>query len=178
MNRAVFLDRDGTINVEVDYLSKLEDFEFLPNTITALKKLSDSNFKIIITTNQSAIARGFLDEKELDKIHKHMIRQLSRNGARIDAIYVCPHHPDDNCPCRKPRTGLLKKAAKDFDISLKESYLVGDSTKDIQTGINAGCKTILVKTGYAGKDKLYHVKPGRLAEDLLDAVENIILKDA
>ena len=176
MNRAVFLDRDGTINKEVEYLSRVEDFEFLPNTLKALEKLSRTNYKIIVVTNQSGIARGLFTEKKIDEIHKHMLRQLGRKGIRIDKIYVCPHHPDDNCTCRKPRIGLLKKAAEEFNINLRESYLVGDTTQDVQTGLNAGCKTILVKTGYAGKDGRYPTKPDQVAEDLLDAVDNVILK--
>jgi len=174
MSKAVFIDRDGTINREVEYLSKLEDFEFLPNSLEAIKKLSQSEYKIIVVTNQSAVARGLLGEKELERIHRHMVRQASVNGGRIDAVYYCPHHPDDNCQCRKPRCQLLKKAAADLGLNLKESYVVGDSTQDIQTGKNAGCKTILVKTGYGGKDGRFKAKPDYVAEDLLDAAKKIL----
>ncbi|MCX6695744.1 MAG: D-glycero-beta-D-manno-heptose 1,7-bisphosphate 7-phosphatase [Candidatus Altiarchaeota archaeon] len=176
MNKAVFLDRDGTINREIEYLSKVEDFEFLPNVITALMKLSSSPYKIIVVTNQSAIARGFLDIPGLEEIHKHMTGELSKNKVRVDKLYYCPHHPDDDCECRKPKAGMLREAAREFNIDLSKSYMVGDSTRDIQTGINAGCKTILVKTGYAGKDGSYDVKPDYVAEDLKDAVEIILRK--
>jgi len=176
MNKAVFLDRDGTINKEVDYLSRIEEFEFLPSAVKALVKLSKSSYKIIVITNQSGVARGYFTEVALGKIHGHMVEELKANGARVDGIYVCPHHPDENCDCRKPKTGLIRKAEKDFNLDVKNSYIVGDSTKDVQTGINAGCKTILVKTGYGGKDKLYDVKPDYVVKDLLFAVENVILK--
>lgn len=174
MNKAVFLDRDGTINREVDHLRKMEDFEFLPNSIPALKILSDSEYRIIIITNQSGIARGYFDEKTLKEIHEEMLHEFSREGIRIDRIYYCPHHPDENCECRKPNSGMFKAAEKDFNLDLKNSYSIGDTTQDIEAGKRMGCKTILVRTGYAGKDGRYDVKADFIAMDLLQAVEIIL----
>lgn len=168
-NAAVFLDRDGVINKEVSYLSRVGDFEFLPNAVEALKFLSGTGYKLIIVTNQSGVGRGFFSSGELSKIHEHMLRELHKNGIRIDKIYVCMHHPGDKCGCRKPSIGLLKEAERDFNIDLGKSYFIGDKTIDIKTGKDAGCKTILVKTGYGGSDKEYDVLPDYLAEDLLDA---------
>ncbi len=173
MNKAVFLDRDGTINKEVGYLTSITEFEFLPKVIKALKLLSKTDYKIIILTNQSGIARGYFDEKTLKEIHKKMCDDLKTEGIRVDKIYYCPHHPDENCKCRKPKTGMIKKAEEDFNLNLKNSYLIGDSTRDIKTGINAGCKTILVKTGYAGKDGKYKVKPDYEVSNLFEAIKII-----
>jgi len=167
---AVFLDRDGVINKEVGYLSSVADFEFIPNVVEALKILSETEYKIIIVTNQSGVARGFFSKEQLFEIHEYMINQLKKDKIRIDKIYVCMHHPNDKCNCRKPEIGLLKEAEKEFNIDLKKSFFIGDKTIDIETGKRAGCKTVLVKTGYGGKDKEYNVFPDYLAFDLLDAV--------
>ncbi|MBN2251900.1 MAG: D-glycero-beta-D-manno-heptose 1,7-bisphosphate 7-phosphatase [Candidatus Altiarchaeota archaeon] len=177
MNKAVFLDRDGTINKEVNYLRRAAEFEFLPKAVDALRRLSGTDYKIIVVTNQSGVARGYLDENELKAIHEKMECILHGRGARIDRIYCCIHHPDGNCLCRKPDTGLIMGARREFNLSLRDSYMVGDSTRDIQTGINAGCKTILVKTGYAGRDGEYGVRPDYEASDLFDAV-NIIIRNS
>lgn len=176
MNKAVFLDRDGTINKEVDYLSKIDEFEFLPNAVRALQLLSGAPapYKIIIITNQSGIGRGYFDKKTLEGIHESMRKDLGNYGVQIDGIYYCPHHPDLACECRKPKTGMIKKAKTDFCLNLQESYMIGDSTTDIKTGMNAGCKTILVKTGYAGRDGRYEVKPDYVASDLFDAIKIIV----
>ncbi len=173
-NKAVFLDRDGTINREVNYLSSINDFKFLPRTIDALKLLSSTGYKIIIITNQSGIARGYFDKKKLIGIHKKMCDDLVAKGVRIDGIYYCPHHPDENCGCRKPGIDMLKRAEKDFCLNLQQSYMIGDTTTDIKTGMNAGCKTILVRTGYAGEDGRYTVKPDHTASDLFEAVKIIV----
>lgn len=174
-NIAVFLDRDGVINKEVSYLSRVEDFEFIPNAVEALKILSGTAYKLIIITNQSGVARGFFSSEQLSKIHEHMLGEFHKNRIKIDKIYVCMHHPDAKCGCRKPAIGLLKEAERDFNIDLKKSYFIGDKNSDIKTGKDAGCKTILVKTGYCGSDKEYEVLPDYLAEDLLDAVKFINL---
>lgn len=173
MNKAVFLDRDGTINKEVGYLASVNEFEFLPEVIKALKILSSTDYRIIILTNQSGIARGYLNEKTLKRIHEKMCDDLENEGVRIDGVYYCPHHPDEKCECRKPNIGLIKKAKEDFNLNLKESYMIGDSTRDIKTGMNAGCKTILVETGYAGRDGLYKVNPDHNVSNLFEAIKII-----
>jgi len=174
MKKAVFLDRDGVINEEVNYLSRVEDFKFIPNALKALKLLSDTDFKIIIITNQSGICRGYFIMDDVRKIHDYMLEEFKKEKVRIDGIYICPHHPDEDCECRKPKIGLLIEAAREFDLNLKESYFIGDKTTDIQTGKNALCKTILVETGYSGKDSTYDVESDFVARDLLEAVKFIV----
>lgn len=176
--KAVFLDRDGTINEEVNYLSKIKQIKILPTVPSAIKLLNENDFLVIIITNQSGIARGYFTEKELEGINSHLVNELSKNGAKINGIFICPHHPDSQCDCRKPKTGLLKEAADEFDLDLSSSYMVGDKYTDLKTGINEGCKTILVKTGYgkgeAEKIGGWDFKPDLVAEDLLEAAKWIL----
>lgn len=172
-NKAVILDRDGVINVNKGYVHKLEDFEFLPKAIAALKRLP-KDFKLIIITNQSGIGRGFYTEKQFLSFSKVVEDLLLQQGIRIDKTYYCPHPPEINCECRKPKPALLKKAIKDFNLDVKSCFVIGDKTADIKMGETCGCHTILVKTGYGGKDKEYAVNPNYIAEDLYDAVTYIL----
>lgn len=179
--RAVFLDRDGTINREVDYLRSIRQLRILPGAAWAIQRLNRLGFLVIVISNQPVVGRGWLSEQALGKVHDELQRRLSRKGAKIDAIYYCPHHPDANlkqfrlnCDCRKPNTGMIKKALRDFDIDLRKSFLIGDRTGDILTGHRTGLQTILVKTGYGGSDNLHKVKPDAIAENLTEAV--IIIK--
>jgi histidinol-phosphate phosphatase family protein len=175
MNRAVFLDRDGTINEHTTgYVTSWKMFRFLPDSLEGLKKLAKSEHKIIVVTNQSAIARGLMSREDLEDIHSRMLAAVEEAGGRIDAVYVCAHHPEEKCICRKPLTGLIDLAAVTYDLDLEESWMVGDNTKDVQTGKKAGCKTILVATGYGGKDGLHNVEPDYRAKTLKDAVKLII----
>jgi D,D-heptose 1,7-bisphosphate phosphatase len=176
MNRAVFLDRDGTINVDTGYTYQIEGFKFIKGVFAALRKLSKTDFKSIVITDQSGIGRGYYAKEDTEKIHGYMLRELSKRGIRIDKIYYCPHAPEKGCHCRKPGTLLIRRAAKEFDLNLPKCYFVGDKTKDIQAGKNAGCKTILVMTGKAGKDHEFAVKPDFKAHNLLEAV-NYVLKN-
>ncbi len=184
IRKAVFLDRDGVINKEIDQLSKVEDFKMYDFTAEAIKKINDSEYLAIIITNQPMIAKGFMTETGLNEIHKKLETELGLKGAKIDGIYYCPHHPEKGflgeipelkikCNCRKPKIGLLLKAKKEFNINLKQSYFIGDQTSDILTGKRAECKTILVKTGYGGKDKVYSVKPDFVVNDLSKAIKII-----
>ena len=180
MSKAVFIDRDGTLNVEVGNLRYLSQLRLLPKTAEAIHKLRRKNFLVIVISNQPVVARGWITEKQLDRIHTVITERLAKKKTIIDAIYYCPHHPDanikkykKNCSCRKPHLQLIKRATKKFNISLQNSYLVGDSTRDIQTAKNAGIKSILVKTGYGGKDKKFNVKPDYTADNLYKAVELI-----
>ena len=170
-NRAVFLDRDGTMAKDVPYCNCPEDFQLFPSTAKAIRLLSEHGFKIIVITNQSGIARGYFTEETLAKIHKKMKKELAREGARIDAIYYCPHHPDDNCNCRKPGTALVLQAAKDFDIDLKRSYMVGDLPMDVGLGRAAGCRTVLVDTNHLADDGL---KADATVPDIYEATMAIL----
>lgn len=182
--KAVFLDRDGVINKEVDQLSKIKDFKMYSFAAEAIKKINNSEYLAIIATNQPMIAKGFISESDLDEMHKKLETELGRGGAKIDAIYICPHHPERGfagerpelkikCDCRKPELGLFFRAQKEFNLNLAKSYIIGDKTSDILAGKRTGCKTILVKTGYGGRDKLFSVKPNLVANDLLEAVKII-----
>lgn len=186
--KAVFLDRDGVIVKEVDNLSRVGDLKIYAFSANAIKKINNSNYLTIITTNQPMIAKGFMTENDLDEIHKKLETELGQKGVKIDAIYHCPHHPEKGfageipglkikCACRKPAIGLFKKAEKEFNVDLKESYVIGDKTSDILAGKRAGCKTILVKTGYGGKDGAFSVKPDFSAKNLAEAIE-VILKES
>ncbi len=152
MNKAVFFDRDGTIARDVNYCRRPEDFYLFPETAGVLKTLRGHGFKVIIITNQSGVGRGYFDEVKLKKIHAKMEAELDREGARVDGIYYCPHHPDNGCSCRKPKPGLILQAAADLDIDLKSSFMVGDQPRDIATGKAAGCRTILIRHPEAGND--------------------------
>ncbi len=153
--KAVFLDRDGTINKYVGFLRNIDDFELLPNVARAVKEINDSGYLAILVTNQPVIARGEVTLSELDDIHKKMETLLGAEGAYLDAIYYCPHHPDRGfegerieykieCECRKPKAGMLLRAAQDFNIDFSESWMIGDGENDIKAGKNAGCKTALL----------------------------------
>jgi len=172
--RAVFLDRDGTINEHIDDLADSKDFRLLPSSAKAIRKINDSEFLAIVITNQPAVAKKFLAVKTLDQIHKKMETLLAEDGAKLDAIYYCPHHPDYDlkCSCRKPEIGLIKKAEKEFNIDLKKSYFIGDSWRDILCARNAGLTSIGVKTGRGCRG--IDVRPDYLFSDLLRAVNSTI----
>lgn len=173
--KAVFLDRDGTINLnQPEYLYRISDFKFKPWVIPALKKLSKTDYKIIITTNQSGVGRGYFKEEALKKLHQWMLKKLKEKGIRIDRIYYCPHQPKANCSCRKPKIGMIKKAVKDFNLSLNKSWLIGDDTCDILMGRRANIKTIFLGSREEKAFKRLKISPHYFAGNLLEAV-NIIL---
>ena len=185
--KAIFLYRDGTINEYVGFLRKEEDFRLIPGVSEAIKKINNSGYLAIVVTNQPVIARGEVTEEELEEIHKKMETLLGLDGAYIDDIYYCPHHPDKGfegeipelkieCDCRKPKTGMLEKAAREHNIDLSSSIMIGDSTLDIKMAENAGMQSILLKTGQKGEDGKYDVSPTLIAEDLNDAINKIICK--
>lgn len=176
--KAVFLDRDGTINKEVGNLSNVRDLRILPGVARAIKKLNELGFLVVVITNQPVVSRGWLTEKEVDEIHAVLIRRLSKKRAKIDAVYFCPHHPDAqikkyrlHCICRKPNIGMIQKAVQRFKINARKSFMIGDSTRDILAGKRAKLTTILVQTGYKGKDGKYDVQPDFVARNLGDAVK-------
>jgi D-glycero-D-manno-heptose 1,7-bisphosphate phosphatase len=176
MNRAIFLDRDGLINKDNEYISTIDNFEFIPRTIDALKKASQSNYKLIIITNQSGIGRGYYTIEDYKKVEKYMLDYFEKNNIKIDKVFFCPHNIDEGCECRKPKTKFFMQSQKEFNIDLTQSFMIGDKTADIKAGHDAGCKTILVKTGKAGKDNTYDIKPNFIAQDLYSAI-SLILED-
>lgn len=182
MNRAIFLDRDGTINLDKEYVHRVEDFEFERGAIKGLKILQTLGYQLIIVTGQSGIGRGYYSEEDYHNFMEHMYSQLRRHNIIINGEYFCPHHPEKgveeykiDCKCRKPKTGMLEQAVKDFDINLGESWVIGDKTDDIEMGRRARCKTILLRTGKAGKDGNYKVTPDYEADNLEEAAK--IIKD-
>ncbi len=157
---AVFLDRDGTINVEKEYLYRIEDFEFIPGAPEAIKRLKNAGYLVIVVTNQSGVARGYYSLDDVDKLHQHIQTELAKYGTAVDAFYSCPHHPTEgvnefvkNCDCRKPEPGMLLRAAKDFGADLKRSIMVGDKFADIKAGESVGCNCFIVLTGYGMSEK-------------------------
>jgi D-glycero-D-manno-heptose 1,7-bisphosphate phosphatase len=190
-NTAVFLDRDGTINEEVGYLDSLDKIQIIPVSYEAIRLINLSGMKAIVITNQTGVARGFFTEEFVSSANELIQSDLKKQGAYIDKFYYCPHHPTEGkgiylqtCNCRKPAPGMILSAAGEFNISLTESYLVGDTFRDIQAAKSAGIKAILVKTGYGtklldggGNDQTTpENKPDYIAENILDAVQ-WILKD-
>lgn len=183
--RAIFLDRDGTINVLNGFVSKAEDLKLYDGVIEAVKRINDSGALAIIISNQPVIARGECSFEELENIHNKLKTLLGRNGAFVDDIFYCPHHPDKgfegeveslkfDCECRKPKTGMIEKAVEKYNIDLDKSYMVGDSTMDLEMAKNAGIKSVLVKTGAAGNDGKYEKKFYMEADNLSIAIEKII----
>ena len=176
---AVFLDRDGTLNEEMGYINHLSRFRLLPQAVPAIRRLNAAGVKVVVVTNQSGAARGYFPASLVDEIHAHLQKILTAGGAHLDGIYTCLHGPDEGCACRKPRPALIKQAARDLDLDLARSYLVGDRYKDIETAANAGAKGILVLTGY-GRGEYEHLRaaqplqPVFVAPDLEAAVEWIL----
>lgn len=185
--KAVFLDRDGTINVYVDNLARTEDFTLIDKTTEAIKGLNRSNYLSIVATNQPAIAKGMLTREGLGEIHKKMETLLGNERAYVDDIFYCPHHPDKgfegeipelkiNCNCRKPNTGMIYEAVEKYNIDVDQSFFVGDTTSDLLTAVKAGLKSVLVRTGMAGKDKKYDICPDFIFQDLFE-FQNFLLND-
>lgn len=186
--KAVFLDRDGTINILKGFLNSATDFELIPGVSDAIRDLNTSKYLAIVATNQPVVARGECSLEELEQIHMRLETELGRAGAYIDDLFFCPHHPHKgyegeisalkiDCECRKPKIGMLLRAAEKYNIDLSASWYVGDTTTDVQTGINAGMRTILVHTGEAGNDGKFAVKADYEVRNLCEAVRIILLRD-
>lgn len=154
-NKAVFLDRDGTLNVDKGYVHRTEEWEWIPGAFDAIVELKKAGFLIIVVTNQAGIARGYYTEADVNRLHAWINDELKKHGTTIDGFYYCPHHPEHGgqCKCRKPMPGMLHQAKLDFDIDFRRSWLVGDKAGDIQAGLAAGVKSILVLTGYGNDDR-------------------------
>ncbi|HOX29274.1 MAG TPA: HAD family hydrolase [bacterium] len=184
--RAVFMDRDGTISDEVGYINHVSRFRLLPRTAEAIVRLNSAGVAAVVITNQAGVARGYFPEERIIEVHERMKVLLDEAGARLDGVYYCPHHPRSgeppyraDCDCRKPKTGLIDRAAAELDIDPGGSYVVGDKFSDVELAHRAGCKGVLVKTGYGRGEWEYNREktktvPDHVCEDLLDAVEWIL----
>lgn len=180
MRQAVFLDRDGTINEERDYLFRCEDFKFISGVPQAIKRLNDADFFVVVVTNQSGVARGYYTENDVEHLHAFIQQQLCAIGAHIDAFYYCPHHPTkglgqykQDCCCRKGEPGMLLQAAKEHSIDLKKSFIVGDKLADVEAGMAAGCRPLLVLTGYGAQQQFLVPQATTICADLTAAVKFI-----
>ena len=163
--KTIFLDRDGVINhnpPNKGYVRKWAEFTFIPNARKAIRELTESGYRIVVITNQSGIGRGLYSEEDVTDIHSRMVAEIRKAGGTIDAVYYCPHHPDAGCECRKPKPGMLMRAAREHNIELSNAYLVGDFPTDIEVGQRVGATAFLVLTGL-GQESYYHyihTKPG------------------
>jgi D-glycero-D-manno-heptose 1,7-bisphosphate phosphatase len=176
---AVFLDRDGTINEEMGYINHLSRFKLLPGVSGAIRLLNQAGVKAVVVTSQSGAARGYFPPELVDEVHDRMRQLLAAEGAHLDGIYACLHGPEDGCPCRKPQPKLILDAARDLDLDLSRSYLVGDRYRDVETAANAGVKGVLVLTGYGPGEYEFlrdtsPAQPVYVARDLVDAVKRIL----
>lgn len=170
----VVVDRDGTIIVERDYLSDPRQIEFLPGAVRGLRLLLRIGLGLVVVTNQSAVGRGFFDEAHLDLIHRQLRELLETEGVQLEGIYFCPHTPEDDCSCRKPKPGLIERAAKELDFDLQASFVIGDKPADIEMGRRVRATTFLVRTGYGAEfvgDST--VNPDYVADDLWVAAQMI-----
>ena len=174
--KVVFVDRDGVINEDrADYVKDWSEFRPIPGSLAALKRLTDHGYAVIVITNQSVINRHMVTRSELETIHHNMAAMVKAHGGAITAIYYCPHRPEDGCTCRKPEAGLIRRAQADFGLTLSETYMIGDSLKDLECARNAGCGTrILVRTGHGRKSEQLcretGIKTDHVADDLAAAV--------
>jgi len=169
---AAFVDRDGTLIEEVNFLSRVEDLRLFPDTEEAVKLLKDSGYLVIVVTNQSGIGRDIYTEENMHSIHREMQARLSN---AIDAFYFCPHLPCDGCVCRKPNLGMIDFARGDFEIDMENSWIIGDKKIDVETGFNAAIKTAMVMTGYGkSHEPLLDKRPDVTANTLLEAVRSIV----
>jgi D-glycero-D-manno-heptose 1,7-bisphosphate phosphatase len=186
-NVGVFIDRDGTISEEVGYINHLSRFQVYPWSAEAIRNLNLKGLKAILVTNQAGVARGYFEESLIHEVHRKLRDELKQSGAYLDAIYYCPHHPSVgkppyrlDCDCRKPKPGMLWRAANEFEIDMQHSFMIGDRYSDIELGQNAGIRSIFVLSGYGLGEYEYHrqdwkVQPDWVAKNLLEATE-IILK--
>lgn len=186
MKKIIFLDRDGVINKdpseinEYSYVTKPEELLFLPGSIEAVKKLNDAGYEIILISNQGGISRGFFTLDDLDRINAYMINQIEKGGGRILKAYYCPHQTSDNCECKKPKTGLFRKAEEELGIKVKDTYFIGDGIMDIEAGHSLGLKTVLLLSGKTAKDHIngWKIKPDYIFNDLFNAVNYIVKGEA
>jgi D-glycero-D-manno-heptose 1,7-bisphosphate phosphatase len=187
---AVFIDRDGTLSEEVGYVNHPSRLRLLPRSAEAIRRLNESGVAAVVTTNQAGLARGYFSPDVLGQVNAELVAQLARDGARLDGIYVCPHHPTEgeppyraDCDCRKPRPGLVLRAAAELGLDLAASTVVGDKPSDLEVARRVGAGAVLVLTGYGRGELEYRrgefvTEPDFIAEDLLDAVDWVLARRA
>jgi D-glycero-D-manno-heptose 1,7-bisphosphate phosphatase len=185
---AVFIDRDGTLTEEVGYVNHPSRLRLLPRSAEAVRRLNEAGIAAVVATNQAGIARGYFSEEVMNAVHEQLVGQLKDAGAHLDGLYVCPHHPTEgvppfraDCDCRKPKPGLLLRAARDLDLDLGDSIMVGDKASDLLVAGPVGARAVLVLTGYGRGEWEYRradfaVTPDHVAGDLLDAVDWVIAR--
>jgi D-glycero-D-manno-heptose 1,7-bisphosphate phosphatase len=178
MRGAVFLDRDGTINEEVHYLDDPDRLYLIPGAAEAIRLLNEADILTIVVSNQAGVGRGYFSATTVEAIHEQLAKQLFWHGAHVDATYYCVHHPNEGCDCRKPKTGMLKQAAREHSIDTHLSFMVGDKVSDLEAGRQVGCQTVLVLTGHGEKAreacKDSYFRPDYVSIDLRDAVKWIM----
>ncbi|MGE3724682.1 MAG: D-glycero-beta-D-manno-heptose 1,7-bisphosphate 7-phosphatase [Candidatus Sericytochromatia bacterium] len=182
---AVFLDRDGTINQEVGYIRDLDNLTLIPGAAEAIRQLNQMGIPVVVVTNQSGVARGYYPESWMEQLHGRLKTLLAAEGAQLDGVYYCPHLPDGevpeysfDCDCRKPEPGMLEQAAKDLNLDLSHSFMIGDKATDIDVGLRVGCKTILLRSGYGEqvlKGEYQHIPQSDYVFDsLIESYEQIL----
>ncbi|VAX21643.1 D-glycero-D-manno-heptose 1,7-bisphosphate phosphatase [hydrothermal vent metagenome] len=187
-NKAVFLDRDGCVNVEDNHIRDIKQFRLYPDSLASIKRLNDARFKVVVITNQSGVARGFMTEELVQRTNDLLLKWVDEFGAKIDRVEYCPHHPEGavkkyaiSCECRKPRPGMLLRAAKALDINFAASWVVGDKLSDIALGPATGAKAILVRTGFGARDEKSIARgeapPPQFIADGIGAAADWILKN-
>ena len=182
MEKVIFIDRDGVINkdpggwTKYNYVTKWDEFFFIPASIEALKRLKGAGYKVFLVSNQGGISKGYFTQEDLDKLNKRMLKEIEDAGGKIDEVYYCPHHDKDNCECRKPKVGLIEQAARKMHIDFKSTFIIGDSIRDVKAGKRMGMKTILVLSGKTPLTETHNwdVQPDYIKKDLLEAVELIL----
>jgi D-glycero-D-manno-heptose 1,7-bisphosphate phosphatase len=180
--RAVFIDRDGVINENrSDYVKSWDEFKFLDGSLGALARLAQCKLKVVIVSNQSAIGRQRVSREIVEDIHRRMVQQIEQTGGHVDRVLYCPHHPDENCGCRKPRPGLLEQAGRELELDLTRSYLIGDALEDLEAGRTVGCQTLLVRTGRGVESMQYLDRQNEsrpvVVDDLKGSVEWIMERE-
>ena len=179
LHPAVFLDRDGTIAEEVGYLNHASRFRMFPFAAAAIRQLNEAGLPVIVVTNQSGVGRGYFPESLVQTVNELMTHQLAEEGAKIDAVYYCPHTSAENCACRKPKTGMLERAVREHSIDLQRSFVVGDRYGDVQLARNVHARSVLVRTGYGEGELAWHaakwpIHPDFVAADLSQAADLIL----
>ncbi len=178
--RAAFLDRDGTLNVEIQYLHRVQDFEWIPGAVESVRRLNEAGVLVLVVTNQAGIAHGKYTERDVHTLHDHMRRELEEHGAHVDRFYFCPFHPEGVIPeyrrasrCRKPNAGMLEQGMSDWELGPDECVMVGDKNSDVEAGLSLGVQTVLVETGY-GAEHSKTTRANRVVADIVAATDLIL----